>query len=414
MFYLYHLLIPIRSLLNERLVSMDQKTTFFLNLGKYGGYIAVLWVAVSRSGFMIAGPLAPFLFLFALDNIRTYYLDEKLPSLSIPSLYIQGLFAMVFIYLDGSTVGGILLIILIAESRIAYPSPLGENIFFLSLVGFPAVSALSLGSQAVLNWENMAAVFINTLFFIFAYAVSYMARRQLEERERAEKALEQLDRSRTDLEKAYLKLIEVSKQRELLAAVEERSRLGRELHDTLAHTLTAIVVSLEAGKKLFDKDPQRALAEVSKSQEQARSGLDEVRRTVKALRPANLDRMDFKAAVKSFARDYSGSELEIVFELDEDLELTPAVETVLYRIIQESITNSVRHGKATQVLVRLWKVEQLINLTITDNGKGCSDIKEGYGLQGIRERISTLNGQVSFICRENSGFTVKVTLEDNL
>lgn len=392
---------------------MDQKTTFILNLGKYGGYIAVLWVAVSRSGFMIAGPLAPFLFLFALDNIRTYYLDEKLPSLSIPSLYIQGLFAMVFIYLDGSTVGGILLIILIAESRLAYASPLGDNIFFLSLIGFPAVSALSLGNRAVLSWENMAAVFINTLFFVFAYAVSYMARRQLEERERAEKALEQLDRSRNDLENAYLKLIEVSKQRELLAAVEERSRLGRELHDTLAHTLTAIVVSLEAGKKLFNQDPQRALTEISKSQEQARSGLDEVRRTVKALRPANLDRMDFKAAVKSFARDYSGSEMEIVFELDEDLELTPAVETVLYRIIQESITNSVRHGKATQVIVRLWKDEKTLNLTVTDNGKGCNDIEEGYGLQGIRERAFSLNGQVSFICPESGGFAVNVTLEGN-
>jgi signal transduction histidine kinase len=390
---------------------MDQKTTFILNLGKYGGYIAVLWVAVSQSGFMIAGPLAPFMFLFALDNIRTYYLDEKLPSLSIPSLYIQLIFAMVFIYLDGSTVGGILLIILIAESRIAYASPLGENIFFLSLTGFPAVSALSLDHRAALNWENMAAVFINTLFFVFAYAVSYMARRQLEERERAEKALEQLDRSRNDLENAYLKLIEVSKQRELLAAVEERSRLGRELHDTLAHTLTAIVVSLEAGKKLFDQDPQRALTEISKSQEQARSGLDEVRRTVKALRPANLDKMDFKAAVNSFARDFSGSEMKIVFELDEDLELTPAVETVFYRIIQESITNSVRHGKATQVIVRLWKDEETLNLTVTDNGKGCNDIEEGYGLQGIRERALSLNGHVSFICRVSGGFTVNVTLE---
>jgi signal transduction histidine kinase len=392
---------------------MDQKTSFILNLGKYGGYIAVLWVAVSQSGFMIAGPLAPFMFLFALDNIRTYYLDEKLPSLSIPSLYVQLIFAMLFIYLDGSTVGGILLIILIAESRIAYASPLGENIFFLSLVGFPAISALSLGSRAVLNWENMAAVFINTLFFIFAYAVSYMARRQLEERERAENALEQLDRSRNDLEKAYLKLVEVSKERELLAAVEERSRLGRELHDTLAHTLTAIVVSLEAGKKLFDQDPQRAFSEISKSQEQARSGLDEVRRTVKALRPANLDKMDFKAAIKSFARDYSSSEIEIVFELDEDLELTPAAETVLYRIIQESITNSVRHGKATEVLVRLWIAEKLLNLTVTDNGKGCSDLQEGYGLQGIRERAASLKGQASFSCRDSGGFTVHVTLEGN-
>lgn len=391
---------------------MDQKTTFILNLGKYSGYIAVLWVAVSNTGFAITGPLLPFVFLFALDNIRTYYIDYKMPSLVVPSLYLQMLMAFAFLFLDGSTVGGILLIILIAESQLTYPRSTGDTIFVLSLIGFTLVSAAGLAWRSAFNWENMASVLINALFFVFAYAVSYMARRQLEERKRAEHALEQLDRSRSDLEKAYHKLIEVSKEREHLAAAEERSRLARELHDTLAHTLTAIVVSLEAGKKLLDKNPYKALEEIEKSQEQARRGLDEVRLTVKALRPGDLERMDFAAAIKGIERDYSSSGSKIEFILDEELKLTAPVETLLYRIIQESITNSIRHGNAKMIRVSLQSEGKGLALEIDDDGSGTNEIIEGYGLMGIRERATVMGARVSFSSYKSGGFLVKLILEE--
>lgn len=390
---------------------MDQKTVFFLNLCKYGGYIAVLWVAVSQNGFIIAGPLIPLFFVFALDSIRANYLDRKIPLFSLPSLYIQIILVFIFMLLDGTLVGGILLIIMIAESLLTYPRPHGDYIFLLSIIGFPAINAVLFYSRSTLNWGNMAGVLINCLFFFFAYAFSYIARRQLEERERAENALEQLDHSRADLEKAYLKLIEVSKEREQLAAVEERSRIARELHDALAHSLTAIIVSLEAGKKLFDKDPKKVLVEIAKSQEQARKGLDEVRLTVKALRPGDLDNMDFTAAIKGLARDFSGSGIDIIFKIDEELDLPPSLEANLYRIIQESLTNSIRHGEANLIEVRLKSNEKILVLEIEDNGKGCEEFNEGHGLQGIRERTAVLGGRVSFSSRGTGGFMVNLTLE---
>jgi len=391
---------------------MDRKTTYILNLAKYGGYLAVLWVVFSQSGFIITGPLIPFFFVFALDSIRSHYLDAKMLSLSVPSLYLQMLIVFIFIFLDGTSVGGILLVILIAESLLIYPRPNGDRIFIVSLIGFPAVSAIGFSWRSMLNWENMAVILINCLFFFFAYAFSYMARRQIEEKERAENALEQLERSRTELENAYHKLIEVSKEREQLVAVEERSRLSRELHDTLAHTLTAVIVSLEAGKKLLDKDPQKALAEIGKSQEQARKGLDEVRLTVKALRPGDLDNMDFTAAIKGLARDYSGSGIRIQFELDEELDLSPSLETTLYRIIQESITNSVRHGEANLIKVRLRRNENFLFLEVEDDGKGYVELSEGHGLRGIRERAADLGAKVSFINQKSGGFLVRLTLEE--
>lgn len=391
---------------------MDRKTAFILNLAKYGGYIAVLWVAVSHSGFMSSVSLIPFFIVFALDNVRIYYFDSKIPGFSIPTLYLQLLVAFTFIFLDGTSVGGILLIILIAESLLAYPRPSGDIVFLVSITGFPAVSALGLIWRSDFNWGAMAVVLINCLFFFFAYAFSYIARRQLEEKERAENALEQLHHSRSDLEKAYQKLIEVSKEREQLVAVEERSRLARELHDTLAHTLTGIIVSLEAGKKLLDREPQKARVEIMKSQEQARKGLDEVRLTVKALRPADLDDMDFYAAIKGLARDYYGSDIQVQFDLDEELILSPALETAFYRIIQESITNSIRHARAKLITVRLQPDGNDLFLEIADDGKGFAELTEGHGLQGIRERAAALGGQVSFINQETGGFLVRFTLEE--
>ncbi|HED24191.1 MAG TPA: sensor histidine kinase [Firmicutes bacterium] len=387
---------------------MDRKTTFILNLVKYGGYIAVFWVAFNNAGQIFPGFFIPLFLVFALDNIRTYYFTAKFTSFIIPSFYIQMVLAFLFIFLEGSPLGAILLIILIAESLISTSRPHGDYIFFMAVAGFLAVSAAGYYWRSILSWDNMAAVLINCLFLFFAYGVSYMARRQLEERERAEEALEELDRSRSDLEAAYLKVVEMSKEREQLVAAEERSRLARELHDTLAHSLTAIVVSLEAGKKLLEKDPGRALEEIEKSQEQARRGLEEVRLTVKALRPLELEEMNFRDALKNLARDYSGSGIVIDFQLEEQLLLSPTREAAFYRIIQESITNSVRHGKAGKIKVRIWDNETSQGLEVRDDGKGCKDLIEGHGLRGIRERASALGGETFFENRGDDGFLVKV------
>lgn len=371
----------------------------------------MLWVALSHSAFAVTTPLVPFFFVFALDSIRTYYFNARLPAVSVPSLYLQLLLIFAFIATDGTAVGGILLVILIAESLLAYPRPNGEHIFLLSLIGFPAVGAASLYWRSALTWSNMASILINSLFFIFAFAVCYMARRQLEEKERAEDALEQLDRSRADLEEAYQKLLEISKERERLAALEERTRLARELHDTLAHSLTAIVVSLEAGKRLLDKDPVKALAEMNKSQEQARKGLEEVRLTVKALRPGDLDQIDLKVSIMGLARGYEGSGVAVCLQIDEGLNLPRAVETALYRIVQESITNSVRHGGANLIEVFLKRNDRGFSLEVKDDGKGCPAIREGYGLKGICERAEAFGGRVTFTSETNKGFTVSLIVE---
>ncbi len=390
---------------------MDRKTSFILDLVKYSAYIAVLWLSINHNGLQLNDSLIPFILVFAIDTIRNNYLVSRLPVLSVPSYYLQLIMALVFIFLDGSPIGFIMLIILVAESLISAPHPNGSYLFFMSLGGFPLISAASLHWQDMLTWGSMVAIFINSLFLSFAFAVSYLARRQLDEKERAEEALKKLNRSRSDLEKAYLKLIEASKDREQLVAAEERTRLARELHDTLAHTLTAIIVSLEAGKKLVEKEPRKALNEINKSQDQARKGLDEVRQTVKTLRSRKSEKLAFTDAIKGLTRDYSGSDIDIRLDFENTATLSPSLEPTLYRIVQESITNSIRHGAAKLIQIRLKQAENELVLEIEDNGKGCSDLSEGYGLRGIRERVLEIGGQVYFQSKTQGGFLVKVVME---
>lgn len=105
--------------------------------------------------------------------------------------------------------------------------------------------------------------------------------------------MRELERSRRELDETYQKLLKNSKEREQLAVMEERNRMAREIHDTLAHTLTTVIIGLEAGRKLMPVDTDRALAELEKSQQQARKGLQEVRRSVKELQPHELDTLGF-------------------------------------------------------------------------------------------------------------------------
>ena len=126
----------------------------------------------------------------------------------------------------------------------------------------------------------------------------------------------------------------------------------------------------------------------------AREGMNEVRRSVRALRPDALERMQLTDAVaKLCAEMQTTSQAEITLDLQtEDLRLSPDEEDAVYRIVQESITNAIRHGHATAVRVRIAAEERRLGITVTDNGCGCAKIEPGFGLRHMRERLRLLNG----------------------
>jgi two-component system NarL family sensor kinase len=202
-----------------------------------------------------------------------------------------------------------------------------------------------------------------------------------------------------------------------IGAAQERNRIAREIHDTLAQGLTAITLQLETADALLESQPQvqRAHHAVQQALDLARANLDEARRSVMDLRAAPLeDRtlIDALTAMLDLCRERDG--INVSLEVSGDSRTLPArIEMALYRMAQEALTNVARHAKAKNVSVDLTYMPDEIRLTIQDNGIGFDpdQIPKGrYGLIGLNERAHLLNGALEICSAPGEGTNISVTL----
>lgn len=210
-------------------------------------------------------------------------------------------------------------------------------------------------------------------------------------------------------------LYEASVQR---GALEERNRLAREIHDTLAQGLSAIALQLETADVLLDQDTRRARAAVQRALTLARTNLDEARRSVMDLRAAPLEHHRFCDALTDLVERYGKeSHLETTIEVvGRDRPLTTRLETGLYRIAQEALNNVVRHAKATELNIRFVAQHDEVDLVIEDNGEGfdANEIQAGhFGLTGLNERARLLGGTLEICTLPGEGTSIHVNIPLN-
>ena len=218
--------------------------------------------------------------------------------------------------------------------------------------------------------------------------------------------IEEVNQLYHELQTANEQLKEYADMSERMAQTRERNRLAREIHDTLGHTLTGITAGLDACLAMIDVAPDQTKKQLEMLSQVSRDGIKEIRRSVNELRPDALDRLSLEVAIRKMVMDMSKvSDVEIYFETEEKhLKFDEDEENAIYRVIQESITNAVRHGQAKKIWITLKKIDGEILLVIKDNGIGCEKVKSGFGTKHIKERIEMLKGTVSFDGRD--GFTV--------
>lgn len=224
---------------------------------------------------------------------------------------------------------------------------------------------------------------------------------------------DKLAKVNTELEGAYKGLLESAAASEQLSVEQERVRMAREIHDTLAHTLTTLIVQLEACKKLCRVDIARLEAELEKAQELTRSGLNDVKRTIKSLRPQALEEKPFFESVLDLVNNtmnLAGAHIIFDNDLPPELKLSSPLEVAIFRLIQESMTNSIRHGAATEIHLSMALDDGLIRIHIRDNGQGCAKIRKGFGLRGIEERVEAMGGNAAFVSAAGNGFETRVAL----
>jgi signal transduction histidine kinase len=207
---------------------------------------------------------------------------------------------------------------------------------------------------------------------------------------------------------------------EELAISGERNRLARELHDTLAHSLSAAAVQLEAVRSLWSTQPDRARRILDQADDTVRTGLAEARRALQALRASPLQDLGLILAVRDLAESAaqrSGAELEL--HLPDELQEYPSlsVEQGVYRIAQEALENVVRHACARSLHVRLEETEGEIRLTVEDDGLGIhveavppprDEAGDHLGIRGMRERAHLIGGQLEISSPAGQGTRVRL------
>ena len=245
---------------------------------------------------------------------------------------------------------------------------------------------------------------INIIIFVF-YLIM-LVKSKHEEKEQIRLLNERLEEANQRL-RAYA--IEV----EQMAETRERNRLAREIHDTIGHSLTGIAAGLDACIITLEAAPEITKKQLEKIREAARKGIVDVRRSLKKLRPDDLERLPFQEALLEMTRNYSESSgMEITFDIFSWSDnLRKDQEDVIYRVIQECITNAKRHGRATKVKITIGGNEKYLLIIIADNGIGCEDVKHGFGLKHMKERLELLHGSVHYW--NDEGFIVEAMIPLN-
>lgn len=201
-----------------------------------------------------------------------------------------------------------------------------------------------------------------------------------------------------------------------LAAAEERNRIARDIHDTIAQSLAAITMQLESADAFLETpNPARATETVRRALALTRSTLDEARRSVMDLRATPLADRDLAAALRVLADELvesTGVHVPVTIEEAGALERLPTpVEIGVYRIVREALTNVARHSQATSATVRIERRDTRLHVQISDDGVGF-DVsrvpRERFGLVGMRERARLLGGELAVSSAPGEGTTIDI------
>ena len=237
--------------------------------------------------------------------------------------------------------------------------------------------------------------------FAFVAAFTHNALGERRARLRATELLQELN-------EANAQLRQYAEQVEELVVARERNRMAGEIHDTLGHYLAVINIQLETAKKLYERDPAASLAALSTAKSQATEALNEVRRSVAALRPAALE-FGLAEALAHFVDSLrKTTSTNVHVETHTGGRLRPEVEVAVYRVIQEALTNVRKHAAAGNVWIRPRWDQEVFDGSVRDDGQG-ADVVDGsgsFGLQSMRERLGGVGGTLKTESRPGAGFLV--------
>lgn len=295
-----------------------------------------------------------------------------------------------------------------------------------------AIMALTLFAfQGLLTWPPSGDAFVGIvtqaipLFSMAGFIILFQ--RLIGERFERNELFMQLAQANSELEETHRQLEQSVAQEQELAVLRERTRLAREMHDTIGHALVLISVKLEAAQRLRERDPERCDRELESTKEIARETMTVLRASIADLRSPALEREPINQALSRSARELTQRiGLSVTYTLQADIERLPkSVEETLWKVIQEAFTNVEKHAHASHVQVRISLQDEKLLMLIHDDGIGlpqqlCQSQKDNsledsspeghYGLRGMFERVEAIGGHLTLHSGKEQGTTIEIEL----
>ena len=247
-----------------------------------------------------------------------------------------------------------------------------------------------------------AAVLLAMYLLFLTWLVGLVGSRGQKIRKQSEELL-RIDRTVQALSEANLDFQELATRVHRETQEQERKRITREIHDIVGYTLTNIQMMMEAATDLVRRDSVGLEDLLVKCRDQAQRGLLETRRAMRNLRAVSEVKGSSLIRVTEVARIFERATkvaVKLNFGNTPD-SLGARVDDVVYRMVQECLTNALRHGNATEIAINFWITETVLRLSISDNGLGSKEIVPGIGLSGMAERLAYVGGTMK---AENTPF----------
>ncbi|MEN8445941.1 MAG: sensor histidine kinase [Cyanobacteria bacterium J06555_13] len=328
--------------------------------------------------------------IFAMLTIR--YLDNPLMTRMIP---ILGLVIMIRSCQIFQTQGRLV----VASLTLSVPPVASLTLVKTPVAQTPLTQLLSTTESWQVSVFQTNGIILFTLVLLFVFVLV--------------DALLSVHKSQKKLESAHAQLQQYALRVEGQAALQERNRIAREIHDSLGHSLTAQTILLENVLLFWEQDAERAKSYLFKAKDSSYQALKDVSRSVSALRDSPQPDKPLPAVITELVNKVCQStpmtpacEMNITTPLSNELSLAA------YRIVQEAFTNVVKHAQATQLSVKLSTKPQSLYVQVLDNGKGFDPSKNttGFGLRGMKERAIALGGTCQIWSSPGSGCRISVIL----
>ncbi|QVK18485.1 hypothetical protein KHQ81_01850 [Mycoplasmatota bacterium] len=379
---------------------VDERILYIIIGILFTNQLFTVWENIENMGWIlvITSIVTGFIIYSELFLVRN---KEKIYFFSLLTLTTILLITYINIYDVGNSIRNFYFIVLYQIFRV-YTKYLSLILFFFLLVLNIVIKTSHLSNATILIQTISSEVSIFLLIVVIIMLIINI----IDQNTKLEEMQTELTLKNLDIEHTHNSLLKAYNQLENLTIIQERNKIARDMHDTVGHTLTTALVELEVGKLMLTQQKYEGNEKIKGAIELVRKGLYDLRTSVKTLK----DNINYLKEINDLIDNtINHTGVKINYQIDNKLnQLNNPILSCIYRILQEGITNGIKHGNASTFLFNVSIDNTFLELNLDNNGDGTSFLNKGFGVNAMEERVKELNGTIKFHYGIEKGFGIQV------